>query len=303
MDSRDIKEEPGIIPEHKYLEEIYKMQKNLLSGYIGIEGLPQYPVDINTKASQTLLKDFTARVIEELSEGYESFENVMALFEASHAKLVQTQGDCIEYTEILNNLQNANEENADAIHFFIELLIYANIQPKDIMTYMEKWVKDNNCTPPVVYSLNKNRDDILRTAMNLGVMWIMDEGDISVIFHNNATDLTKWYENMDSETHLDYNTKLLVGGRYFNHVEYSVNFPYLLWKITHHLNIARNFLKNKPWKQSQVMTQELKYQSELVKAFIYFCGYLGWIGMGSNDVFYIYFKKNHINMFRQKSKY
>lgn len=80
MDSRDIKEEPGIIPDYKYLEEIYQMQKNLLSGYIGIEGLPQYPVDINTKASQTLLKDFTARVIEELSEGYESFENVRPLY-------------------------------------------------------------------------------------------------------------------------------------------------------------------------------------------------------------------------------
>ena len=236
MDSRDIKEEPGIIPEHKYLEEIYQMQKNLLSGYIGIEGLPQYPVDINTKASQTLLKDFTARVIEELSEGYESFENVMDLFEANHSKLVQTHGDCIEYTEILNHLQNANEENADAIHFFIELLIYANIQPEDIMAYMVKWVKDNRCPQSVVDSLNKNYEDILRTAMNLGVMWIMDKGDIGVISHNNATDLIKWYENMDSETHLDYNTKLLEGGRYFNHVEYSVNYPYLLWKITHHLN-------------------------------------------------------------------
>lgn len=303
MDSRDIKEEPGIIPEHKYLEKIYQMQKNLLSGYIGIEGLPQYPVDINTKDSQTLLKDFTARVIEELSEGYESFENVMDLFEANHSRLVQTQGDCIEYMGILNHLQNANEENADAIHFFIELLIYANIQPDDIKAYMVKWVRYNRCPQSVVDSLNKNYKDILCTAMNLGVMWIMDKGDIGVISHNNATDLIKWYENMDSETLLDYNTKLLEGGRYFNHVEYSVNYPYLLWKITHHLNIARNFLKNKPWKQSQVMTQELKYQAELVKAFIYFCGYLGWIGMDSKEVFYIYFKKNHINLFRQKSKY
>lgn len=303
MDSRDIKEEPGIIPEHKYLEEIYQMQKNLLSGYIDIEGLPQYPVDINTKASQTLLKDFTARVIEELSEGYESFENVMDLFEANHSRLVQTNGDCIEYMGILNHLQNANEENADAIHFFIELLIYANIQPDDIKAYMVKWVRYNRCPQSVVDSLNKNYKDILSTAMNLGVMWIMDKGDIGVIFHNNATDLIKWYENMDSETLMDYNTKLLEGGRYFNHVEYSVNYPYLLWKITHHLNIARNFLKNKPWKQSQVMTQELKYQAELVKAFIYFCGYLGWIGMDSKEVFYIYFKKNHINLFRQKSKY
>lgn len=303
MDSRDIKKEPENIEGNKYIEEIYFMQKNLLSGYIGIEGLPMYPVDINTKASQTLLKDFTARVIEELSEGYESFENVMDLFEANHSRLVQTHGDCIEYMEILNHLQNANEENADAIHFFIELLIYANIQPDDIKAYMVKWVRVNRCPQSVVDSLNKNREDILRTAMILGKMWIMDKGDIGVILHNNATDLIKWYENRDSEKLLDYNTKLLEGGRYFNHVEYSVNYPYLLWKITHHLNIARNFLKNKPWKQSQVMTQELKYQAELVKAFIYFCGYLGWIGMDSKEVFYIYFKKNHINLFRQKSKY
>lgn len=76
MDSRDIIQEPGIIQGDKYLEEIYSMQKELLSGYIGIEGLPQYPIDINTKASQSLLKDFTARVVEELSEGYESFQAI-----------------------------------------------------------------------------------------------------------------------------------------------------------------------------------------------------------------------------------
>lgn len=77
----------------------------------------------------------------------------------------------------------------------------------------------------------------------------------------------------------------------YNYEDYEIQYPYILWKITHHLNIARNFLKNKPWKQSQVMTQELKYQAELVKAFIYFCGYLGWIGMDSKEVFYIYFKR------------
>lgn len=303
MDSRDIKKEPGIIPEHKYLEEIYQMQKNLLSGYICIEGLPQYPVDINTKASQTLLKDFTARVIEELSEGYESFENVMDLFEANHSKLVQTHGDCIEYTEILNHLQNANEENADAIHFFIELLIYANIQPYDIKAYMVKWVRDNKCEQSTIDYFNYIRSDILYTAQSLGVKWLMDERDIEVIFDSNSTNLLKWYEEKDSETFPEYNDKLLKGGHKYNHENYALQYPYILWKITHHLNIARNFLKNKPWKQSQVMTQELKYQAELVKAFIYFCGYLGWIGMDSKEVFYIYFKKNHINLFRQKSKY
>ena len=87
MDSRDIIQEPGIIPGDKYLEEIYSMQKELLSGYIGIEGLPQYPIDINTKASQSLLKDFTARVVEELSEGYESFQAISESMSKNHWKL------------------------------------------------------------------------------------------------------------------------------------------------------------------------------------------------------------------------
>ena len=86
MDSRDIIQEPGIIPGDKYLEEIYSMQKELLSGYIGIEGLPQYPIDINTKASQSLLKDFTARVVEELSEGYESFQAISESMSKNHWK-------------------------------------------------------------------------------------------------------------------------------------------------------------------------------------------------------------------------
>lgn len=301
MDSRDIKEEPKNIEGNKYLEEIYSMQKNLLSGYIGIEGLPQYPIDINTKASQTLLKDFTARVIEELSEGYESFQAVDGIMQNSHYKI--RAGDDLVYIELLNHLQNANEENADAVHFFIELLIYANIQPEDIMAYMEKWVKDNKCEQSTVDYFNSIRNDVLYTAQSLGVKWLMDERDIEVIFDSNSTNMLRWYEEKDSETFPEYNEKLLKGGYKYNHENYALQYPYILWKITHHLNIARNFLKNKPWKQSQVMTQELKYQAELVKAFIYFCGYLGWIGMDSKEVFYIYFKKNHINLFRQKSKY
>lgn len=303
MDSRDIIQEPDIISDGRYLEEIYSMQKALLEGYIGIEGLPQYPIDINTKASQTLLKDFTARVIEELSEGYESFQAVSESISNNHYKLNGNNGDDSIYIELLNNLQNANEENADAIHFIVELLIYANIGPEDIVSYMEKYVKDHNYSREDINLLTVMRNDILSIAQNMGVKWLMDEGNINIIPNHQKIDLLKWYEDKDSESFPEYNLNLLNGGRMYNHEDYEIQYPYILWKITHHLNIARNFLKNKPWKQSQVMTQELKYQAELVKAFIYFCGYLGWIGMSSKEVFYIYFKKNHINIFRQKSLY
>lgn len=294
MDSRDIIQEPKKIEGNKFLEEIYKMQKDLLEGYIGIEGLPQYPIDINTKASQSLLKDFTSRIVEELSEGYESFQLVSECFEKNQAKIIYEGGNTPEYVEVLNHLQNANEENADAIHFFIELLIYANIQPEDIRSYIVK-----------TYNHKGNDSDILHLSMSTGLSLLRSSEDLTVGNPMNKYNLLKLYSEMDSDNPLlkGFNDRLMAGGRIYDRNDYALQYPYILWKITHHLNIARNFLKNKPWKQSQVMTQELKYQAELVKAFIYFCGYLMWLDMNSEDVFYIYFKKNHVNRFRQKSNY
>lgn len=308
MDSRDIIQEPKKIEGNKFLEEIYEMQKGLLEGYIGIEGLPQYPIDINTKASQTLLKDFTSRIVEELSEGYESFQLVSECFEKNQSKIIREGGDTPEYVEVLNHLQNANEENADAIHFFVELLIYANIQPEDIKSYIIKEYKnyyDNWNYRNKFFGNNEDSDNILSLAMSVGYQLLADSGYIEKAYPGNIKNLLKEYHEMSPNDHLieGFNENLMLGGRMYNLEDYSLQYPFMLWKITHHLNIARNFLKNKPWKQSQVMTQELKYQAELVKAFIYFCGYLRWIDMRSKDVFYIYFKKNYINKFRQKSLY
>lgn len=303
MDSRDIKVEPSKIDGYKFLEKIYSMQKDLLSNYIGIEGLPEYPIDVNTKQSQVLLKDFTGRVIEELSEGYESFQLVSDIYESNCTVFYNGQPGPL-YIELLNHLQNANEENADAIHFMAELLIYANIQPEDIRSYMEKWGEKNLqfCQKT---TLDNHYSDILYQAMYIGELWYNQAGDITDgISACNQVDLVYKYQNQENGSKLiEYNDKLLKGGRKYNREDYRLNYPYMLWYITHHLNIARNFLKNKPWKQSEMMTQEIKYQEELVKSFIYMCGYFKKLGMESEDVFYIYFKKNHVNQFRIKSKY
>ena len=77
----------------------------------------------------------------------------------------------------------------------------------------------------------------------------------------------------------------------------------ILWDITHHINIARNFLKNKPWKQTQMLTQEAAFQGELVKGFILLMGYLAILGGDAGLVYYLYFKKNLVNRFRIESKY
>ena len=69
MDIRDIKEQAPLVDD-KQLEEIYNLQKNLMEGYIGkIEkDLPMYPIDVNSRKGQAVLKDMSARVIDEIGE-------------------------------------------------------------------------------------------------------------------------------------------------------------------------------------------------------------------------------------------
>ena len=116
MDIRDITEEveyPGV----ESLEKVFELQKEILESYIKIEGMPMYPLNINTKESQKMLKDFSGRIIEELGEGFESYLIMLELFHnGSDEKLM------------IPHLQNFNEEISDALHFWLELMILDIVQ-------------------------------------------------------------------------------------------------------------------------------------------------------------------------------
>lgn len=282
MDIRDIKQEPPVIEYGKYLEEIYKLQKGLLDSYINIEGLPTYPIDVNTKKSQVILKDFTGRVIEELAEGYESHLEVMKIMDSVGENLSLLSQE--KYDMMISHLQNLNEEQSDAMHFMVELLIYANIQPEDIYSWIVKKAEEQNILLP------KDSNDIINAAMYLG--YEQSREDYYIPCH-------PYFLPFESS---DDVLKYIPGGREYNK-EVVLNMRNSLWDITYALNIARNCLKNKPWKQSGVMTNELLYQSLLVEAFVYMMGYYARLGINSEQLFYLYFKKNCINKFRISSKY
>ena len=52
MDIRDIKDEV-IYPGNDAFSELFVLQKVLIDYYVGIEGLPPYPLEINAKKSKT----------------------------------------------------------------------------------------------------------------------------------------------------------------------------------------------------------------------------------------------------------
>ena len=69
------------------------------------------------------------------------------------------------------------------------------------------------------------------------------------------------------------------------------------------MGLVCNYLKNKPWKQSHMMTDEARMKRKLVGTWGAFFMLLRRAGFTSRDVYETYFKKSEVNKFRQRSKY
>ena len=293
MDIRDIHEEPPVIEDGRYLDKIYELQWDLINEYIKIEGNVAPPINVNTKKSQVLLKDFTGRVIEELAEGYESLMLIQELMEKNNNFHGASYSED-DFRQILNHLQNAGEEMADAMHFFTELLIYINVMPEDIEAYIDKQMEGK-------YSPQGFINNVIGKAMIMDGARIHTQYDLPGASHNISL-LQLASDILPEDDARGDEGKILACGNIYNPERYA-QYKGMLWDVTYHLNIARNFLKNKPWKQSQMITDEEAYQEEVVKAFIAMMGVFYTMGLTDENLYYLYFKKNMINKFRQRSQY
>lgn len=207
MDHRDIKTAAPLVGANGAFPIVWDLQYELLIKYQAIEGLPTWPLNLDLKEHQELMKDLIARVVEELGEAYEAFLN--------------------------HDLPNTKEELADALHFLTEVLIFT----------------------------------ASREALSI------------------AYDSNNMFEDMA------------------NRYPQPQNIEHWLWDVTYHLNIARNNLRNKRWKQTQVLAQKEAFQVNLLKGLEALIGGFVLLDMSEQDILTMYYRKNQINHFRIKSKY
>lgn len=267
MDIRDVTEKveyPGIIS----LVEIFKLQKILIDNYVKIESLPDYPIDINTKSSQILIKDFASRIIEELGEGFESYLTMLDMFH---------QG--VDEEEMIPHLQNFNEEISDALHFWLELMIYSGYETEHLM----KWL--------ALYS-EKTYGGYDQLDSWIKVAGLMVDQELAM-----KRLPCRWVV----KDHM-LEDEFLRGGRQLSTERKNLMKQYL-WDITYHLQIVRNTLKNKPWKQTQMMTDANQYEEAMAQTCLALFKFFYFAGFTKESIYVIYYKKNKINQFRIKSKY
>lgn len=77
----------------------------------------------------------------------------------------------------------------------------------------------------------------------------------------------------------------------------------LIRRTTDELSEASHCLKNSPWKKSHVLTDENHFMEEIADAFHFFIELCISIGLDSESLHRLYFKKSEVNKFRQESNY
>lgn len=291
MDIRNIKTPaPDLLGTGMYLEEMYQLQKDLIDKYIPIEGLPEYPLNIHSKKAQVVLKDMSARAIEEMAEGYESTHYVVNRLKKEGWNMDRLSPK--DKQMVYNHLQNSNEEQADATAFYLELMIYAGIGPGDFFDYINSndFYNDN-------YS---DASGLLEELMLIGVMLLAKDNSLLL-------DTTLRYSLLDVEDFESKEKYEEVRGYIPAFTDLSDTHhelePIMLWQVAYHLGVARNYLKNKPWKQSGELSDEQPFKNEVMKGFIKYMGYLHVMGFTPESLYNLFWRKHCVNEFRIRSGY
>lgn len=272
----------------KELEFLYQLHTGLLDKYLEIEHLPKYPININSREGQAVVKDMAARVIEEIGEGYESTTYALQMLDKNGYNFNTWSQE--DYQLLLNHLQNSNEEQADALAFYLNLMLFSNISPEDIYSYCKE-----------KFNLKANN---LSDCMNIGYDLLISRFSKTKILDDNPWTMLSdrimrdYFYRSDYETVNVYTPAFHKISWYFHDIEAE-----MAWEISYHLSVARNYLKNKPWKQTMELTDSIRYQSEIVYAFILLLGYFKWVGFTVESLLQLRYCKHLVCLFRIKSKY
>ncbi len=84
------------------------------------------------------------------------------------------------------------------------------------------------------------------------------------------------------------------GEKYIEHSFYTV---------VEAIGISMNCLKNKPWKQTHMLTDKPYYNRCLSWTYIHFIHLCKDAGLDAEGLYTIYYKKSEVNKFRQRSNY
>lgn len=238
------------------LKTMFEAKETLLVNYYNAEKLKfkWSESNIHTRETQNWVRESMGCLIEEIFEAKTVLDYGLEII----------KDDPIKQKGVDRITQDYREEQADVLHFWVEVFLFSGLNYYDITLYY--------------YDL-------------------FEEKGLS---RNN---LDGFFLAMDYANYLNFTVKTYPGSPLISLVKIPLvadfGNKYLLNSL-HYLNIARNQLKNKYWKTSEVDTNAEAYFKPLMEAFIYYTMYLNIIGFKPSDIIEDYLKKNLVNQERIK---
>ncbi|MGL4253980.1 MAG: dUTP diphosphatase [Fusobacteriaceae bacterium] len=89
----------------------------------------------------------------------------------------------------------------------------------------------------------------------------------------------------------------------FNLVPQPFSVEHAVSQFIRQLAMTCNTLKNKPWKQTQMITDKREFKFRLVSAWLTYVGVLKASGLDAEKTTALYLKKSQVNKFRQRTNY
>ena len=166
-----------------------------------------------------------------------------------------------------DNPTHLQEELSDAYHFFIELCILADFSPIGLTSW----------------TLNDYEEPQL--------------DDLCSLINIYTTIIETYPQKLDLKVFSHVN----IGQSIQENYTHTLNF--YAWESVRALHTACNCLKQKPWKNTHVLTDIPLFSFWVGRTHERFIK-LAWVaGLNADELFRIYFKKSEVNKFRQETNY
>lgn len=127
------------------------------------------------------------------------------------------------------------------------------------------------------------------------------EGDKLTSLFNKQWELIEKYHDIETER-----GALTIPPDAFGQLDYrrvQWRLKDLAYRVVEELSEATNCLKNKPWKQSEVTTDQEHFYEEVADALHFFVEFCITAGLDADKLYALYTRKHQVNEFRQESNY
>ena len=260
----------------KLLEGMFLYRRKLLDLYIEKEMLPTYPVDLSERAAQDFIRDLMGWFVEEMVEAISEWNQMVKIMQEE----VYTSN---EQTKKFHDLQaKLTQELSDAMHFMLEILVYSDIDPDQMLGYYNDRLVQEGVHADFMTA------DALITGM-------MHSRNLNILSDDARTSVFQAYSipQLPDEA--------LAGSKIGP--ELVVLIERMCWALTEALFKAKKSLKKKYWKVTEDETNIGVYKEGLMDAWVFFLTLLDLFRMDDKMIYAHYEEKNLINQQRLLNNY